>query len=231
MSMKDFNADMAHRYEPQNFQSVRETLKPGDIVYDVGAYDGITSAILAEIVGPENVVIIEPGEMNWATIKAYWDAHGFAPPRATFAGFADEHDKPYLSPLSVVHRGEFPPEALQFPVSDHEEGLNFRFLNDRNTSEAAARPSLRLDTISPIAGMPAGIVMDVEGAEFHALAGAINILEFSHCPVWVSIHPEFMKQRFGHDELWLHQFMFDRGYTGAMLSTYQEQHWLFKANP
>ena len=65
MTLGHLGTNISHEYEPVNFGHVRRYLRPGMLVYDIGAYDGITSVIDAECVGGENVVIIEPGEKRW----------------------------------------------------------------------------------------------------------------------------------------------------------------------
>lgn len=220
---------IAAEYEPKNFQSFRETMKPGQLVYDIGAYDGITSVIAGQTVGASNVVIIEPAEMNWATIRAYWQAHDLSAPRATYAGFLSEADKSGLDPKSVVVVGGFPVEAEKSSVAQYEEGLNFRLLNDRTFyPEVAARPNLTLDTVASIAGMPAGITMDVEGAEFLVLQGAVEVLKAAHPRLWISVHPDFMRERFHHDPVALHIFLNRLGYKETLLAKDHEEHWLWE---
>jgi len=229
VSMGDLNTNMRERYEPSVFNSVRGLLKPGELVFDVGAYDGITSDILATIVGPENVVIVEPGEMDWGTIRAYWNAQGHVAPRATYAGFLNDTDRPGLDPRSVVHVGKFPPEAEQSIVAQAEEGLNFRLLSDREKyPEVMARPWLRLDTVVSITGTPAGIVMDVEGAELLVLRGAEETLKSGRPLVWVEVHLKQMPEFFGTSDVELHAFMKGLGYRETLLDNAIQEHWLFE---
>jgi FkbM family methyltransferase len=229
MAMKHFHENMRERYEPLVFQSVRETMKHGDLVYDIGAYDGITSAIIAEIVGPRNVVIIEPAEMNWATIKAYWEAHKFgAIPRATYSGFLSDSDKPGIDPAVLVYTDRFPPEADTHAISQNEEGLNFRLLDDRSKYPVvAARPWLTLDHLARLAGRPTGIVMDVEGAELVVLKGAKDTLRWSCPTLWIEVHTRFMKERFGHSPEELFKFLADLGYEKTFLGSPINEHWKF----
>jgi hypothetical protein len=229
MSMGDLGSDIRTRYEPNVFNSVRKLLPPGSLIFDVGAYDGITSDILATIVGPENVVIVEPGEMDWATIWAYWNAHGHGAPRATYAGFLNDSDRPGLDPRSVVHVGKFPPEADQSIVAQAEEGLNFRLLSDREKyPEVMARPWLKLDTVTSIVGSPAGVVMDVEGAELLVLRGAEETLRSNRPFVWAEIHPKLMHDFFMMSDFNLHVLMQELGYQETLLgSKINEEHWLF----
>ena len=216
-------------YEPHLFDSVKSLLSPGDIFYDIGAYDGITSIPPAQHVGGSNVVIIEPGEMNWATIRARWQAHKLPPPLATFSGFLDSTNKPGVNPRDVINLGGFPKEADHFTVAEQEEGLNFRVLEYRALyPEVAARSSLTLDTVASIVGGPEGIQMDVEGAELLVLEGAKYTLKIFHPVVWVSIHPEHMRKHFDQDPIALHALMANFGYRGTLVADDHEQHWRFE---
>ena len=218
-----------YRYEPHLFDSIKQLLTPGSTFYDIGAYDGITSIPPAQHLGGENVVIIEPGEMNWATIRARWEAHKLVPPRATFAGFLDSINKLGVNPQSVVYKNEFPPEAHKFRVAEQEEGLNFRVLEYRALyPEVAAIPSLTLDTVVSIAGPPAGIQMDVEGAELLVLQGAQYTLKEYHPVVWVSVHPKHMREHFGQEPSDLLNLMADLDYKSVLVADDHEQHWRFE---
>jgi FkbM family methyltransferase len=228
MGMKHLIERERGSYDRETFNSVRERLSPGDILFDVGAYDGITSVIASEIVGPRSVVIIEPGEMNWGTIRAYWQANTSDLPHATYAGFLSDEDKD-ASVCRGVYRGAFPPESYQYPVSEWEEHSNFRLLNDRNSFSAVARlPYMKLDTLAWVTDPPRGILMDVEGAELLVLRGAKETLQYRRPFVWASIHPQFMQDRFGHDVRQLRQTMEAWGYCGELLADDHEQHWFFK---
>lgn len=229
MSMKHFEEDQSG-YDQQTFESVAERLKPGDLSYDVGAYDAITSAKLAKVVGAENVVIIEPGEMNWATIRAYWAAHNFPAPRATYCGFLNDEDRFGVIPARLVNIGAFPVEADKNPyVSYNEEGLNFRVLEDRTKyPEVGAIPWIKLDSLAHIVGEPKGIIMDVEGAELQVLKGAEKTLRNAKPLVWASVHPKHMPQHFNQTTEMLHNYMRGVGYRGTLLADDHEQHWLFE---
>lgn len=209
-------------YEPLHFASMREHLKPGMITYDIGAYDGITSAIIARIVGPENTVIIEPAETNWATIRAYWQKR-FDPiePRATYAGFIGERYFPGRD--QEVWINGWPSLTDKQKVSDAEEYSHFRSLT--NTEEKAILP---IDMLRLMAGTPAAMTMDVEGAELLVLRGARQTLVEHHPLVWVSIHPQLMGPLFHTEPAELHSFMREIGYKESLIYTDHEEHWLFR---
>ena len=136
-------------YEARTFASMREHLKSGDLMYDIGAYEGLTSGFIAEIVGAPNVVMIEPAEANWGNIKSYWEQNGLEMPRATFAGFIDDADNRMTNPTDVIHIGKWPPQANS-EVLDREL-LQFQWLHYERR-EAAKRAALTIDTMAKVLG-------------------------------------------------------------------------------
>ncbi len=72
------------------------------------------------------------------------------------------------------------------------------------------------------------INIDVEGAELLVLQSAERLLKETRPLVWISIHPEFMKARYGHDDVAVHEFMAELGYRGTFLGTDHEDHWFFR---
>jgi FkbM family methyltransferase len=222
MSMKDLTGNMRERYEPEYIQSIRSILRPGMLTYDIGAYDGITSVLIAEAVGGENVVLVEPAEMNWATTQAYWNAHKLPSPKATYSGFLTNSDKANLNLREVINLGAFPRESSKYPVSQGEEHLRFRTIHSPDE-----QPFIKFDTLAGVVGAPAAIAMDVEGAEFLVLLGAEKSLREHNPIVWVSIHPAFMKERFNHDPENLREYMRSLGYRDVLVKIEHEEHWQF----
>lgn len=228
MTLGHLGTNVSREYESINFDHVRKMLKPGMLVYDIGAYDGITSVIDAECVGASNVVIVEPGEMNWATIEAYWRGNNLSNPRATYAGFLSDADKPAIIPRNVIFRDDFPPEAKKFPARSTEDGLNFRVLEYRSLyPEVAALPWLKLDTLALHAGSPDAITMDVEGAELLVLKGADKALRTASY-LWISVHPKHMREHFGQTPEELHGFLRVAGYAGTLVTNDHEEHWFYE---
>src|SRR6266403_2616484 len=57
-------------WELQCHLSMDKHLKPGMVLYDVGAFDGWQSAMFSQMVGgPKNMVLIEPVAEMWANTK------------------------------------------------------------------------------------------------------------------------------------------------------------------
>ena len=99
-------------WEEGRLLSMHAHLKPGDVLYDVGAEHGDLSALYATWVqgtkegwlpgaaGPEyqneqcgGVVLVEGSDKFWPVIKATFEANGLTP-AGCYAGFASDHDSP-----------------------------------------------------------------------------------------------------------------------------------------
>jgi FkbM family methyltransferase len=216
---------MTLAYEPEHFGSVLEHMREGDTFIDIGAYDGTTSLIVADKVGPENLVIVEPAEYNWPTIKLNWEKkYGSQMPLAAFPGFVASEDKPN----SRFYIGEWPPQCGNPMRTDDK--LDFRWLHYVNEDEScAALPRLTIDTIvNQLASTKLGITMDVEGSELQALLGAKHTLTRIRPLFWISVHPQFMQERFGQKAEDLYAFMDYYFYKRTLLKSDQEEHFLFE---
>lgn len=56
---------------------VRQYLRPGELVIDVGANVGHVSLLLADLVGPENVYAFEPTPVSYARLVDNWQLNGW----------------------------------------------------------------------------------------------------------------------------------------------------------
>lgn len=187
--------DAPSEWERQRFLSMEKHLKKGDILYDIGAEQGWQSAIYAQFVGGENMVLIEPDAAAWPNIRQTWEANNLDNPKAVFVGcFGDETDiKEWTSAWPDVAQG-----ALQTSLGYGSLG---------------AGPQMRLDDYVNLTGAtPDGITIDVEGAELEVLKGAVDTLNHQIPQVWVSVHPDLMEKNYNSKESELYQYMKKFGY-------------------
>ena len=198
--------------------SMQKHLKPGMVLYDVGAFDGWQSAVFSQMVGgPQSIVLIEPVPEMWANTKATWDQNKLKPPRGAFVGFAGDYDKEPLATYSNMW-------PIDVDYSQMIKAIKFRLMH-----EHVDTPCIRLDNRDPLWPRPDALHIDVEGAELKVLKGAERTLRERRPLVWVAIHPEFMIDRFKTDPHELHKFMFDLGYTKhTHLATDHEEHHLYE---
>lgn len=189
------------------------------LVYDVGAEEGDLPALWA--LWGCDVFCIEPNERVWPNIKCVFEANDLTRKlRGAFVGFAADRDEPGVDGAVYVTRGAWPACADGDVIGDHG------FLN------LAERPDVQRATIDHLArlyGAPDAITIDVEGAELHVLRGADRVLKINRPLVWVSVHPEFMRDLYGIDDglAEVRSFMHRHAYDERFLAIDHEHHWLF----
>lgn len=187
----------------------------GGCVFDIGTEEGDFPALWAS--WHNDVVLFEPNARVWPNVKAIFDANGLAP-LATFAGFASETD----GDRDVEFLGGIGTSAPVWPSS-----AGGPVIGDHGFCNLAERddiPRLTIDTVAKLTVNPTAITIDVEGAELRVLRGAERTLREARPLVWVSVHPEFMRDMYGDTvgELWL--FMNDLGYERTFLTQDHEVH-------
>lgn len=211
--------DAWHYWEMPRIRSIAEHLKQGDTLIDVGSETGWMSIALAKIVGPENLVLVEPTPENWPNIRATWEENFIdALPRATFYGLMDREPKEdgdvYWHPW---------PECSETGLLN--TARSFRYLHEHLDQT----PVATIDKLCGNATMkPKGLTIDVEGAELRVLQGAKVCLKDLKPFVWVSVHPDLMLRDYGATPADLHEFMTGMGYTGELLHIDHETHYFFK---
>lgn len=204
-------------WEKERLAYARAIIRPGDVVWDVGAEEGDMSALWA--LWGARVVMLEPSPKAWPFIRRTFEANGFTPTRC-FAGFASD--------VTDLHPARLDVDAVLdgvWPRCASDEGVpEFGF---RSLAEARdSTPQIRLDDLD--APAPNLVSMDVEGGEYTVLLGASRILEEVR-PIWlVSVHPEFLRDSFGHtaDDVLCHFEL--RDYEIQLLAVDHEHHYLAK---
>lgn len=219
-------------WERERFASMEENLKRGDILFDIGAETGHISAVYAQFVGAENMVLAESNPDNWQNIKATWDTMNLSTPLATVNALIS--DKTVMaSSQPHMQMGDWPecaksgriwtPRSYRY-VWEHAHNTNQITIDDMSLLLFSDQFFKGLDRKIP----PRAITIDVEGAELLVLRGAEVVLKEFSLLVWVSIHPELMKKNLDHDEQMLYSYMRDLGYVGEHLATDHEVHVLFR---
>jgi FkbM family methyltransferase len=181
----------------------------GYTIWDIGAEEGDFPALWSS--WGNDVVLVEPNKKVWPNIKAIWDANELSPPVATFAGFIGGVGWP--EPEITV--GGWPHYADGPVISDHG------FLN------LCERPDVQRITADSLAseiGPPSALTIDVEGAECEVLFSAGRVLKEHRPLVWVSVHPDFMRDMYRDTPERLDEWMATLGYEKTPLCTDHEQH-------
>lgn len=170
-------------WERAAVESVIDYLKPGMVVYDIGAEEGEFSALWAQSVGPRNVHIFEPTPSVWPNIRRVWEANfGAVRPGGMWPGFvASAADSRHAMALAVA---DVWPAQASGPLQ-----LDSRF------SVVVERPDIPSVSLDEYPAAPDVIICDVEGAEVLVFAGACETLRRHRPVVFVSIHaPEFLSR-------------------------------------
>jgi FkbM family methyltransferase len=199
-------------WEKVRFDSMLTNLTYGDVLYDVGSEHGWMSAIYAQTVGGENMVLVEPSPDFWPNIRGCWSWNGLGVPLATADAFCSaKTQRPRLHMAAWPDSSEGP----ECPA------MAYRHLN--NHTEMV--PTVTIDWLSKKTGIPPkGITIDVEGAELGVLQGAKYVLENDRPNVWVSIHPDLMIKDFGTTPEEIYAYMEGLGYRRKHLGNDHEQH-------
>ena len=210
-------------WEKARFSSMEENLKPGDILFDVGAEVGWISAIYAQFVGAENMVLFEPVPENWKNLRTTWEQNGLSLPRLTACGLLSNEEK-----LSFVCNDRAWPEEAKGDLLI--ESVKYRHI-DENAHNSPQTTIDRLVEHGAFIGQlrPNAITIDVEGAELIVLQGAKQTLLDTRPLVWVSLHEGWVN-RPGVDpkDQDVLDFMQGLGYSAEKLGVDHESHVMFR---
>lgn len=156
-------SDAPFAFEPESFRGLRATIRPGDVVYDIGASYGVMTALGASLAGPSgHVLSFEPNPAVRPLARMLIERNGFGE-RVTFVDALVGERSDRAVPFWVV------PGYRSVASTRTESILDF---------EADARrievPMIALDESN---GPPPNVIkIDVEGSEYAVLSGARRAL-------------------------------------------------------
>ena len=203
-------------WERERFHSMRDNLSRGDILFDIGTEQGWCNLIYADIVGPENMVLIEPTVQFWPNIRATWERNYDQLPLACYLGLLSDITNTKLkkfAPWPAASLGLLIDRNKYQYIHEHEDNVTQMTLDD-------------LVNRSKI--VPDAITMDVEGAEILILQGADKTLRLHRPKVWISVHPDLIERDYHATADDVHTFMDELGYTATHLATDHEEHWFYR---
>jgi FkbM family methyltransferase len=174
--------------------NLRKTrLRPGARVFDIGAHQGVVALMLAREVGVSGkVVALEPNPHNATAARKNRELNGM----------------PQL-------------EVVQAAVSDKNghiifnEGINGQLDDGTGAEGRQVVESFTIDSLSASFGIPDVVFMDIEGAEFLALAGATSVLA-SRADFFIEVHVNCGLEKLG-------------GSVDKVLSYFPEKHYYLHA--
>jgi FkbM family methyltransferase len=147
---------------------MRQIVRPGDVVYDIGAHAGLHTALLARLVGASGTVIaFEPNPERWSTLDA----------------MARETVSIQVFPCALSDRGG---SATLYVADDDSMTSLADWTRARGgcSHEASCR-YIPLDQLAEEKHLPypAFVKCDVEGAEVAVFRGAERMLDRDSAPI------------------------------------------------
>jgi FkbM family methyltransferase len=139
--------------------ALKRELKPGDVVYDVGANAGFFTLIAAHFVGPAGkVVAFDPAPENCESVREQVELNGYAP---------------FCTAVQKAVGGRAGRATFSFAASGSPMG----HLGGAERGERSVEVEVTtLDDAVAAYGAPTFIKLDVEGAEGDVMAGAGRLL-------------------------------------------------------
>lgn len=210
----------ANPWEKERLDAMHDLIRPGDILFDIGAEEGDMGTLFAS--WGADIVAVEAAPRVWSNIRACFEANGLSDRlRGWYVGFCgDESTKRHKHrwEQSYAGNGRWPKCADGPIITDH----GFFVLPERPDASATTIDDLALQH-----GPPTVITIDTEGSELTVLRGARRVLTENRPAVYVSVHLDlqWVAERFPGDtgdklDEWMRSF----GYEGRHLATDHERH-------
>ncbi len=157
-------------YEPAQTALFCKVVKPGDVVYDVGAHFGYYTLLASKLVGPEGrVLAFEPSPPNLARLYRHIE----------------------LNRYSNV-------QVLELAIGDREGIVRFEARAGSGLGHLAADgpTEVKVTRLDALQGhpLPKVIKIDVEGAEVGVLQGAASLLAAAKPSIFLSLHGDDLKR-------------------------------------
>lgn len=213
-------------WERARIDSMVSKLKPGDTCLYIGAELGDLPALCAQT--GANMVLVEANPTAWPSIKLIWEANNLPTP-LNFCGFASDKteltppnpDQEHYGPDWWVMDGLWPKCAFNELVKEH----GFSEL----ATMADGTPQIKVDDMVEMYGLKIDLLtLDVEGSEGVVLRGAENTLKEQKPLIYLSGHPQFIKDHYKETLNQLRLWIKELGYSEELLASDHELHLLYK---
>ena len=187
-------------WERERLLHMSKHLDKSDTVFYIGAEEADMCALVAK--WGAKLVMFEPNELVMPNIKAIWEANNLNLDDTFYPCFVSDVTDNYIDPVTVRDiKGEV--------IHDH----GFKELRDPH-----GIPQLRIDDIVERTGIiPTALSLDIEGSEGRALRGAEQTLRNHRPKIWLSLHPEFLREQYGEWGAELRAWIISLGYKETLI--------------
>lgn len=187
-------------WEKKRLEHMHEHLSKSDVMYYIGVEEGDMTALCA--LWGAKLVMFEPNELVMPNIKAIWEANGLDLNDTFYPCFASDVTDNLIDPVTV--------NDIQGEVI-HNHG--FKELRDPH-----GIPQLKIDDIVQKTGViPTALSLDIEGSEGRALRGAEQTLREHKPKIWLSLHPEFLREQYDEWGAELRDWIIKLGYKETLI--------------
>ena len=157
-------------YEPEQTQAFQKVIRPGDVVFDVGAHYGYYTLLSSALAGPKGKVFaFEPSPGNIPRLKKH---------------------------LEINHCENV--EVLDLALSDHQGTARFDNHAGSGTGHLSpdGRIEVALSSLDALSSLPAPNVLkiDCEGAEVKVLTGGEKTIRTAKPAIFLSTHGDALKK-------------------------------------
>jgi FkbM family methyltransferase len=158
-------------YEPEQTQAFQKIIRPGNVVFDVGAHYGYYTLLSSTLAGPQGKIFaFEPSPENIPRLKKH---------------------------LTINHCDNV--TVLDVALSDHEGTARFDNQAGSGTGHLSPEGSIEvrvttLDALSSRLPTPHVMKIDCEGAEVEVLKGGEKTISSSKPAIFLSTHGDALKQ-------------------------------------
>lgn len=161
-------------YEPETFQFLRQNVKPGAIVLDLGAHLGLFSVVMSQLVGEKGrVYSFEPTPSTRNVLKEVIKINGCD----RNVRVRDEAVSKQKGTVFFYDTGDLISNANSLVQTDRSASRIE--VNVISLDEFAEEQNVKIDCLK----------IDVEGAELDALEGAKNVFTEMRPAALLSLHP------------------------------------------
>lgn len=179
-------------YEPTVCAWVKERLKPGDVIFDVGAQLGVYALLGARWVAPGGrVFAFEPGPETVSALRRH----------------VKLNDAEKIVEVVPAACGASPGTATMFTVGTHDHNTLSPAALGLKDPQAVEVQVVTLDAFSKERGIrPHLVKIDTEGWELHILRGAVDLVEQEDIFFVVEMHP-YAWEGAGYDRADMERFL------------------------